>query len=152
MPCPVPPTSFYFSVRFLGIGTEDDQCFQEVSGLKVELEVEEVKEGGENRFVHKLPKRTKYPNLVLKRGMLVDTTLIAWMESCVSSYFMVVDYFLNSTVDIVIQLKNDAQETVATWNVNGAFPVKWEYSNFKGQENAIVFETIELAYRHFKRV
>jgi phage tail-like protein len=153
MPCPVPPTSFYFSVRFLGIGTEDDQCFQEVSGLKVELEVEEVKEGGENRFVHKLPKRTKYPNLVLKRGMLLDTALVKWMEDCFNNYFVAIgNMSLKTTVDIVISLLNDAGTPIATWNVVGAIPVKWEYSGFKGQQNELVFENIELSYRMFTRI
>ena len=69
----IPPCGFYFRVEFVGIdGMEDDkeQRFQEVSGLSFEVETEELKEGGENRFVYKLPKRTKYPNLVLKRGLL----------------------------------------------------------------------------------
>ena len=32
------------------------------------MEIETVVEGGENRFVHRLPKPVKHPNLVLKRG------------------------------------------------------------------------------------
>lgn len=152
MPCPIPPSSFYFSVRFLGIGNENDQCFQEVSGLKVELDVEEVKEGGENRFTHKLPKRTKYPNLVLKRGMLLDTVLEKWMQDSFHSYFTVIDYKLDSVVDIVISLKNDAQEVIATWNVMGAIPVKWEYSKFDGTQNTLAYDNIEFAYRFFKKM
>jgi len=52
--------------------------FNRVSGLSVNLEPEEIAEGGENRFKHKLPIRTKYANLVLKRGLLIDSGVIEW--------------------------------------------------------------------------
>ena len=64
-----PPAGFYFKVEIVGVaGMNEDteQRFQEVSGLSVEIETEELKEGGENRFSYKLPKRAKYPNLVLR--------------------------------------------------------------------------------------
>ena len=43
--------------------------FTEVSGLQVEVGVETVAEGGQNGFVHKLPSRMTWPNLVLRRGL-----------------------------------------------------------------------------------
>ena len=49
--------------------------FQEVSGLSIEIEVEEFAEGGENTFLHQVPVRSKFPNLVLKRGMSQDDYL-----------------------------------------------------------------------------
>ncbi len=65
-----PPVAFYFSVYINGIRRDaGDNSFQEVSGLNVELETEDVAEGGENRFVHNLPKQIKHPKLVLKRGI-----------------------------------------------------------------------------------
>ena len=65
-----PPWGFYYKVEF-GISEDrNDARFQTVSGLSVEYDYESFKEGGENRFKHKLPVRTKYADLVLKRGML----------------------------------------------------------------------------------
>src|SRR5215470_13745370 len=75
-----PPWGFYYSVEFV-LGTPpvaDDARFQTVSGLSVEYDYENFKEGGENRFEHKLPVRTKYADLVLKRGMLKDSGVIKW--------------------------------------------------------------------------
>ena len=57
-----PPGAFYFSVQVLGSGTAlsvltgIDASFQEASGIQAEFGVEEVTEGGENRFVHRLPR------------------------------------------------------------------------------------------------
>ena len=50
-----------------GMNKQEEQRFQDVSGLSFEIETETFVEGGENRFEYKLPKRIKYPNLVLKR-------------------------------------------------------------------------------------
>jgi len=72
-----PPWGFYYKVEFVipGKGSlpPDDARFQTVSGLSVEYDYESFKEGGENRFEHKLPVRTKYADMVLKRGMLVNS-------------------------------------------------------------------------------
>src|SRR6201993_2333084 len=75
-----PPWSFYYKVEFMlgSPGLPDDARFQAVSGLSVEYDYESFKEGGENRFEHKLPVRTKYADLVLKRGMLTESSVIAW--------------------------------------------------------------------------
>ena len=64
-----PPVGFHFKVEFVNLGNNNDTRFQSVSGLNVEFETETFKEGGENRFEHKLPVRTKYPDLSLKRGI-----------------------------------------------------------------------------------
>jgi phage tail-like protein len=68
-----PPAAFYFTVTF-GNGVQvPDASFSEVSGISLEMETEAVVEGGENRFVHQLPKGIKHPNLELKAEFLCST-------------------------------------------------------------------------------
>ncbi len=68
-----PPVGFHFKVTVLGLpAVDDDVRFTEVGGLAAEIATEEMPEGGENRFVQKYPLRTKYSELVLKRGCLSD--------------------------------------------------------------------------------
>jgi hypothetical protein len=55
------------AVTFDGMPTA---FFRSVSGLSVEIEVVEFREGGESGAVHKLPGRVKYPNIVLSRASL----------------------------------------------------------------------------------
>ncbi|HEY2727542.1 MAG TPA: phage tail protein, partial [Parafilimonas sp.] len=93
MPSYYPPSCFHFKVEFNGVdgaNTDTEQRFQEVSGLSVEVETETLLEGGENRFEYKLPKRAKYPNLVLKRGLLTNTALLNWFKSAMNAYFLAV--------------------------------------------------------------
>ena len=54
-------------------------------GLGVEYDVQEVKEGGNNDYVHRLPGRAKYQNLKLTRPIDKDTQKVAdWLASVAS--------------------------------------------------------------------
>ncbi len=137
-----PPWSFYYSVKFSISANKEDVSFQSVSGLSVEYDMEDFKEGGENRFVHKLPVRTKYADLVLKRGMLKDSNVISWfMEAFRDRKF--------TPADINIMLMNEEGQPLRTWNVVHAIPKKWVVSDFNANENSVVIETVELSYRYF---
>ena len=153
MPSYYPPTGFHFQVEFLnvaGMKIDTEQRFQEVSGLTFEVETEVLREGGENRFEYKLPKRTKYPNLVLKRGLLKQTALVAWFKSAMSTYYSALLYEFQPA-DLTITLLDEQGVAVATWKVVQAYPLKWSISEFRASENALVVETLELAYQYFDR-
>jgi phage tail-like protein len=80
---PYPAVAFNFAVWVDGVsgnsgnGAAADAAFQEISGIKVEYDPFTVAEGGENRFAHRLPMPTKYSNLVLKRGVVVETSRLS---------------------------------------------------------------------------
>jgi phage tail-like protein len=134
-----PPWGFYFRVVFGISQDKNDARFQSVS---VEYDFETFKEGGENRFEHKLPVRTKYADLVLKRGLLTDSSVIEWLT----------DAFQNRTftpTDLSVNLLNEKGEPLQTWNVVHAIPKKWLVSDFNANENSVVVETMELSYRYF---
>jgi phage tail-like protein len=137
-----PPWGFYYKVEFSISKGKNDVRFQAVSGLSVEYDMEEFKEGGENRFTHKLPGRTKYADLVLKRGMLIDSDVTKW---CLAA-FRDRDF---KPADLSIILMNEKGEPLRTWNVTHAIPKKWSVSDLNANENAIVIETLELIYQYF---
>lgn len=153
MPSYYPPSCFHFKVEFTGVsgmGTDTEQRFQEVSGLSVEVETEILREGGENRFEYKLPKRAKYPNLILKRGLLTGTAFLNWLKSAMNTYFIVAIYDFQPA-DILITLLDESDQPVAIWNVIQAYPLKWSMSDLKSTDNSVVIETVELAYQYFER-
>ena len=137
-----PPWGFYYRVAFGISQSKNDVRFQSVSGLSVEYDMEEFKEGGENRFTHKLPVRTKYADLVLKRGMLTDSEVTKWFLSA----FRDRDF---KPSDISIILMNELGEPLRTWNVVHAIPKKWLVTDLNANDNTIVVETLELMYRYF---
>ena len=66
-----------------------DTSFMEVSGISSEIDVEQVVEGGENRFVHQLPKGIKHPNLEMKRGIAPMTSpLVKWCKAVMEKDFI----------------------------------------------------------------
>jgi phage tail-like protein len=139
-----PPAGFHFRVEF---GVPDapgnDTRFREVSGLTRELEEETYNEGGENRFVHKLPVRGRYGDLVLKRGLLVDSGVREWCERAI--------YELDiEPVPVFVTLLNDEHEPLQSYSVVNAWPKKWSISDFNAESSEVVIETLELAYQYFK--
>lgn len=139
-----PAAVFYFSVEVDG----REYAFQEVSGLEVERELEEIVEGGVNNYVHKVPKRTKYNNIVLKRGAVpANSGLIRWCQRTIQSDLT----NKIQTKDIIITLLDpESDKKVIGWNVAKAYPVKWSMGNLNAQDNSLAIETIELAFRTFK--
>ncbi len=138
-----PPVGFHFRVNLDGItGTENDSKFQSVSGLNVEFETESIKEGGENRFEHVLPLRSKYPNLVLKRGLFVGSELIDWCLNAFNNLEILPS-------DLVVSLLNGEHEPLKTWKIKNAWPLKWSVSDMSAEENKLMVETIELRYQYF---
>ena len=139
-----PPLGFYYSVDIAVPGKKNkgDARFQSVSGLSVEYEYETFKEGGENRFEHKLPVRTKYADLVLKRGMVTDSPVVEWMLSAFRDREFV-------PADLNVILLNEKGEPLRTWKVAKAIPKKWSVSDLDAHASAIVVETMECTYQYF---
>ena len=140
-----PPVGFYFRVMVPGITGSNEGSFQEVSGLSATITPLEVKEGGENRFSHRLPQPPKYGNLVLKRGMLTGSTPIRWVQTSIN-------LFSFTPVPVVVSLMNANRGLVASWQFVNAYPVALKMSEFKAQENTIALETLELCYDYFQQI
>ena len=141
-----PPVGFHFRVDIDGITDGDSEIsFQEVSGLTASVGEYTHNEGGENRFVHRLPDRVSYEKLTLKRGMLVGSKMITWFKDAVES-------FKFEPKDIIVTLLNAEHEPLESWSFVKAYPVKWSISGFNAQQNEIVVETIELAFQYFTRL
>lgn len=138
-----PPAGFHFSVAFelFPQGLQDGR-FQEVSGLGVEMQMENVKEGGENRFEHALPVRAKASDLVLKRGLFVGSGVYKWFDNAMSNFEF-------QPVNLVVSLLNELHAPLLSWRVVHALPKKWEVSAFNAEQNTLAIETMTLTYRYF---
>jgi len=141
-----PPVGFHFKVEVQDLtAMEDDVRFSEVSGLSVEMGTEEIAEGGENRFIQKFPTRTKYPELVLKRGLLVNSEVTKWIHQCLEDYNI-------KPKNVFIKLLNEEHQPLLTWNVVNAYPTKWAVSDLNASNNAVAIETLQLFYQYFTLV
>lgn len=117
--------------------------FSEVSGLQVETETEDYREGGVNDHVHKLPKGTKYSNLILKRGITDSDALWKWHQDVVTGKIE------RKSGRVILQ---DAEGNAKwLWAVEDLFPVKWTGPDFKADGSAVAIESLELVHRGIKK-
>lgn len=137
-----PPVGFHFLVKFEDFQEETDTFFQEVSGLSVTVDTEDVAEGGEHRFVHRLPKGTSYDNLTLKRGIIKNSKILNWCKQAVENLYF-------EPKNILVSLLNEDHSALCSWNVVHAYPVKWSFTGLNAESSELVIETIELRYHYF---
>jgi phage tail-like protein len=146
--------SFYFRVDFvgktgsLGGSSESDHSFLEVSGLSAEITTEDIVEGGENRFVHRLPKGVKFPKLVLKRGIAsMNSPLIKWCKKVLEGGFVE----RIEPMQLSVNLLDQKGAPLRSWSVVNAYPVRWEVEGFDSNKNQLAIEKIELNYNYANR-
>lgn len=114
-------------------------CFSEVTGLEATTEFEEIKEGGINNFVHKLPKTTRYGNLVLKKGMTDNDTLYNWHQDVVNGII--------SRANVTIIQTDTQRKPLKSWTFQNAFPVKWTGPDLKADTSSFAIESVEMAHQ-----
>jgi len=118
--------------------------FSEVTGLQVETEIKEYREGGLNEYMHRLAGPTRYPsNLILKRGLTDVDILIRWHQQVTQG---AVKRFNGS----IVLLDISGQERWR-WNFLQAYPVKWIGPYLRANATEVALETLELAHNGFQK-
>lgn len=135
-----PYLSFRFLVEIQGLVVAG---FSEASGLTAETEIDEQPEGGVNEFVHKFPKRTKYPQLTLKRGLTDSDELWKWHRDVIWGKVK------RRTIHLVL-LNSEGNEK-RRWSFADAYPIKWMGPDFKSDGGAVAIESLEIAHHGFER-
>ena len=132
-----PYMSFNFLVEIEGLLVGG---FSEVSGLQVETEVQEYREGGVNEYMHKLAGPTRYPShLILKRGLTDIETLWSWHQDVVQGPVK----RRNGTIYLLDRRRLPAM----WWDFIEAYPVKWSGPELRADSNTVAVETVELVHR-----
>lgn len=131
-----PLPKFHFRVEWGGakIG------FSEVSGLSVETDVVEYRDGSSPEFHKiKMPGMQKFGNITMKRGIFQgDNDFFKWWKTVA----------LNTIErrDVTISLLNENHEPVVVWKIKNAWPSKVQSTDLKSDDNGVAIETIELAH------
>jgi len=143
-----PPSAFYFKLVFAAT-PEQDTSFQEVSGIGSEIDFQETVEGGENRFVHRLPKGVKHPLLSLKRGIAdINSPLVKWCIAVLEGEFAKPI----EPREVKVYLLDENHDPLRGWSFANAYPVKWEIDSFNSTKNEVAIETIDLSYNYSNRI
>jgi phage tail-like protein len=123
--------------------------FTEVSGLQVDIAVEDIEEGGQNSFVHRLPGRMTWPNLVLKRGITQTDGLMDWLQKSSGEKFAAQGNKLTRSTAAITLLDSEGTRLRA-WEVDGAFPIRWRGPTFAVNSNEWAVEELEITHHGFR--
>ena len=112
--------------------------FSECSGLESTIEVEELKEGGNNGTVLKFPTRATTTPIQLKRGITTNDDLWSWHSSFLLGK--------GKRRDGLIVLRNESAEPVKVWAFNRGIPTKYAGPTFNAMSGDVAIEELSITH------
>ena len=114
--------------------------FAEVSGLDMEVQVIEYREGASPQHTAaKMPGILKYGNITFKRGIIPgDNDFFNWFNTIRLNHV--------ERRDVVIKLLNENHEPVMVWKARNAFPVKLQGPVLNAASGDVAVKTLEIAH------
>ena len=133
--------SFRFMVSIEGLNVA---AFTECSLPNLQVETEEIKEGGQNAYTHKLPVRINAGSITLRSGISRNDALLKW-------YLQVLKGDMKHATRTVSIIIFDSMGTVvATWTFYRAYPIKWGGPALKADDSAFAIEELEFTHHGFE--
>jgi phage tail-like protein len=137
-----PFTAFNFKVRLQIDGESQPICegaFSEVTGLEASMDVETIREGGNNvRQIH-LVGQIAYGQLTLKRGVTSNFDLWRWLRDTQ------VNREKRASGDIVMLSADRATEAVR-FSLTGCLPLRVKGPTLNAHDGIIAVEEVQIAY------
>ncbi|SAK99960.1 T4-like virus tail tube protein gp19 [Caballeronia arationis] len=112
--------------------------FSECSGLELTLETEDFNEGGNNGTVLKFPKRMKYGEITLRKGLTRRTDLFDWCYGFSQG--------IAQRKDGVITLQDASHKPYMAWGFRRGLPTKYSGPSLNAQQSAVAIESITIVH------
>ncbi|MFN8529046.1 MAG: phage tail protein [Anaerolineae bacterium] len=121
--------------------------FTEVSGLSSETEVVEhkVTDPSGRDLIQKIPGRTKFGDITLKRGITADMDMWTWRNQVESGDIG------GARVNCTITMYDQALTPIAKWDLTNAWPVKISGPSMQSDGNNFGVEELTLTHELMKR-
>jgi phage tail-like protein len=127
----------------LDIGEGPVGYFTEVTGLSVDIEAIDYREGGAGPAVRKLAGRAKYGDITLKWGMSNSRDLWDWMMTAASGSVE------RRHISIILTSPGGAEQT--RWNLTNAWPSGWRGAELDAMGNDAALESLTLVCEGMER-
>lgn len=119
-------------------------AFSEIVLPSLTVKTEDVHEGGQNSFLHKLPVNVDVGTFTLKRGITRDLYFLRW-------YMQIINGNVRDATRTVTVVTHDTLNIpVAIYTFADAYPIKWRGPSLKASESAIAVEEIEFVHHGFE--
>lgn len=116
-------------------------AFTECSLPTIELEVQDVQEGGLNTYTHQLPGRRRPSRVTFRNGVGVMSQMMTWYMQTLQEKF--------DRHDVTVTLLSGGMVPIIHWHFIDAYPVKWTGPQLRSDDNAIAIQSLELAFGEF---
>jgi phage tail-like protein len=132
--------------------TLGDGGFAECAGLEVEMDVGELIEGGRNDWVVRRVGRSRYQNIVLKRGMFhpagggVNRDLWNWLVDVISGVRPVARY------DGIVEVMSTGDTVAARWTFVRGLPAKVTGPQLNARTGEVAIEELHIAHEGLRLV
>jgi phage tail-like protein len=131
------------------VGPDPIGYFTEVSGLSVQIDVEELAEGGQNAYTHRLLGRMKWPNLVFKRGLTDTDALFKWLMRFSGEGLTAAGNKIEP-LDGTVSVLNARGDPVRIWSFYDAKPVRWSGPKLAASSRELAVEELEVCHCGFR--
>lgn len=131
-----PMVGFSFRVQW----DETEIAFTEVSGLTMETEKIEYRQGSDKEHSKKaMPGLKSYGDITMKRGTFPS-------ENDFYEWFNTINLNKVQRKDLTISLLNEEHEPVVIWKVKNAWPLKVESPDLSADASEVAIESITIAH------
>jgi len=130
-----PYVAFNYLIEISGVRAGG---FNEVSGLDAEIEPVDYRNGDEDFVARKLPGMKKFPNIVLKRGIIGELDVFQWFALGAAG-----------TVDRregAIVLRDEQRNEVMRWKFVRGWACKYTGPSLKADSSAVAIESVEICH------
>ena len=118
--------------------------FASVEGLGAQIEVVEFREGGETGAIRKIPGRTTYDNIVLKRGYTASDDLWDWIAEIIDDDFVARD----GTIQV---FSKRSRSVVAVFRIFNAWPSGYRLGVEEADGTDLAIEELTLTVERIEK-
>ena len=122
--------------------------FEKVSGLTMQMETVEYREGGVNDHVHSLPGQYHHKSILLESGIVNEDFMFQWFGNLKWGHATVAES--KSNVQILIR-HADGDDDRWGFEIFDAYPIQWDGPDMRAKEaeGQPALQTVELAHSGF---
>ena len=135
---------FLFEVDGVEIG-----LFAAVRGLQVSSQTENLTEGGQNGYTHRMPGRLEWPNITFSRGLTDADALFDWMNKTAGEGFAAAGIKITRSTGAITAVASNG-DRLRSWSLEGVFPVRWTGPDFATASDDPLTEELEIAHHGFR--
>jgi phage tail-like protein len=122
--------------------------FEKISGLTMQMETVEYREGGVNDHVHHLSGQFTHENLLLENGIVDKRVFFDWIGELRTGETATEE--ARSNVEILVR-SGHRKKNRWGFEIFDAYPVQWDGPDLRANEKQgdVALQTVELAHRGF---